>query len=151
MFRPDADLCPLFQGKHVEGNQEGITNVKKMRTWRQYMNRRGGFNRFVHLCSVKVDLELMTCVGLWTKSSSFTGSLGHPSLSISHSLLYQFLAVEWNSYFASVGSTTCDKAGFSSNVVSGVWICVQGSRKTNCGEYLPNSYARPLEILINTE
>ncbi|KAG6329729.1 hypothetical protein ID866_9357 [Astraeus odoratus] len=33
------------KGKHVEGNQEGTANVKKMRTWRQYMNRRGGFNR----------------------------------------------------------------------------------------------------------
>jgi len=33
------------KGKHVEGNQEGVVNVKKMRTWRQYMNRRGGFNR----------------------------------------------------------------------------------------------------------
>ncbi|KAJ8597996.1 hypothetical protein M405DRAFT_6535 [Rhizopogon salebrosus TDB-379] len=33
------------KGKHVEGNQEGSVSVKKMRTWRQYMNRRGGFNR----------------------------------------------------------------------------------------------------------
>ncbi|KZT67765.1 hypothetical protein DAEQUDRAFT_379949 [Daedalea quercina L-15889] len=33
------------KGKHVEGNQEGGVQVKKMRTWRQYMNRRGGFNR----------------------------------------------------------------------------------------------------------
>ncbi|KAH7914960.1 hypothetical protein BJ138DRAFT_242109 [Hygrophoropsis aurantiaca] len=33
------------KGKHVEGNQEGGVNIKKMRTWRQYMNRRGGFNR----------------------------------------------------------------------------------------------------------
>jgi len=33
------------KGKHVEGNQEGATKVKKTRTWRQYMNRRGGFNR----------------------------------------------------------------------------------------------------------
>ncbi|TFK54949.1 hypothetical protein OE88DRAFT_1732236 [Heliocybe sulcata] len=33
------------KGKHVEGNQEGSIDVKKMRTWRQYMNRRGGFNR----------------------------------------------------------------------------------------------------------
>ncbi|KAL0071470.1 hypothetical protein AAF712_001327 [Marasmius tenuissimus] len=33
------------KGKHVEGNQEGTVNIKKMRTWRQYMNRRGGFNR----------------------------------------------------------------------------------------------------------
>ncbi|KAH7889461.1 hypothetical protein F5I97DRAFT_1923997 [Phlebopus sp. FC_14] len=27
------------KGKHVEGNQEGTVNVKKVRTWRQYMNR----------------------------------------------------------------------------------------------------------------
>ncbi|KIJ16886.1 hypothetical protein PAXINDRAFT_162503 [Paxillus involutus ATCC 200175] len=33
------------KGKHVEGNQEGTINIKKSRTWRQYMNRRGGFNR----------------------------------------------------------------------------------------------------------
>jgi len=50
----------FFKGKHVTGNQEGAANVKKSRTWRQYMNRsvsfvlacnhscvsrRGGFNR----------------------------------------------------------------------------------------------------------
>ena len=35
----------FFQGKHVLGNQEGAANIKKVRTWRQYMNRRGGFNR----------------------------------------------------------------------------------------------------------
>ncbi|CAK5277459.1 unnamed protein product [Mycena citricolor] len=33
------------KGKHIEGNQEGAVNIKKQRTWRQYMNRRGGFNR----------------------------------------------------------------------------------------------------------
>jgi len=33
------------KGNHVTGNQEGVASVKKMRTWRQYMNRRGGFNR----------------------------------------------------------------------------------------------------------
>ncbi|KAF6764834.1 U4/U6.U5 small nuclear ribonucleoprotein 27 kDa protein, partial [Ephemerocybe angulata] len=33
------------KGKHVIGNQEGAANIKKVRTWRQYMNRRGGFNR----------------------------------------------------------------------------------------------------------
>ena len=56
----------LSQGKKVVGNQEGAANIKKIRTWRQYMNRcalslsirltndlmsssssprRGGFNR----------------------------------------------------------------------------------------------------------
>jgi hypothetical protein len=29
----------VFQGKPVVGNQEGTVNVKKQRTWRQYMNR----------------------------------------------------------------------------------------------------------------
>ncbi|KJA27498.1 hypothetical protein HYPSUDRAFT_35414 [Hypholoma sublateritium FD-334 SS-4] len=33
------------KGKQVPGNQEGSADVKKARTWRQYMNRRGGFNR----------------------------------------------------------------------------------------------------------
>jgi len=33
------------KGKVVSGNQEGAVLVKKQRTWRQYMNRRGGFNR----------------------------------------------------------------------------------------------------------
>ncbi|GJJ12142.1 hypothetical protein Clacol_006383 [Clathrus columnatus] len=33
------------KGKAVTGNQEGGVNIKKPRTWRQYMNRRGGFNR----------------------------------------------------------------------------------------------------------
>ncbi|KAG5639523.1 hypothetical protein H0H81_000668 [Sphagnurus paluster] len=33
------------KGKPVEGNQEGAVQIKKQRTWRQYMNRRGGFNR----------------------------------------------------------------------------------------------------------
>ena len=44
LSRPRHDL---LQGKHVEGNQEGGANIKKIRTWRQYMNRRGGFNRSV--------------------------------------------------------------------------------------------------------
>ena len=34
------------KGKHVSGNDEaGTVDVVKVRTWRQYMNRRGGFNR----------------------------------------------------------------------------------------------------------
>ncbi|KAG6874058.1 hypothetical protein C0995_006915 [Termitomyces sp. Mi166 len=33
------------KGKAVEGNQDGAVFLKKQRTWRQYMNRRGGFNR----------------------------------------------------------------------------------------------------------
>jgi len=34
------------KGHHVEGNVNVVTNVKKSkRSYRQYMNRRGGFNR----------------------------------------------------------------------------------------------------------
>jgi len=33
------------KNKEIGGNQVGAANVKKPRTWRQYMNRRGGFNR----------------------------------------------------------------------------------------------------------
>lgn len=33
------------KGHEVEGNQEGAVKINKQRTWRQYMNRRGGFNR----------------------------------------------------------------------------------------------------------
>ncbi|KAG8786813.1 hypothetical protein FRC15_010632 [Serendipita sp. 397] len=33
------------KGQAVEGNQEGAVKINKQRTWRQYMNRRGGFNR----------------------------------------------------------------------------------------------------------
>ncbi|KAJ1562156.1 U4/U6.U5 small nuclear ribonucleoprotein [Nowakowskiella sp. JEL0078] len=33
------------KGKHVFGNDVGDINMKKTRTYRQYMNRRGGFNR----------------------------------------------------------------------------------------------------------
>jgi len=33
------------KGKPVEGNQSGGSKTNKQRTWRQYMNRRGGFNR----------------------------------------------------------------------------------------------------------
>ena len=31
--------------KEVDGNQEGAAFIKQQRTWRQYMNRKGGFNR----------------------------------------------------------------------------------------------------------
>jgi len=33
------------KNKNVEGNQGGAAKIVKARTWRQYMNRRGGFNR----------------------------------------------------------------------------------------------------------
>jgi len=51
---PDQDAMAATMGfggfdttkdKEVEGNQTGSVFVKKQRTWRQYMNRRGGFNR----------------------------------------------------------------------------------------------------------
>lgn len=43
----DTDF--LTQNKQVEGNQEGGVDVKKMRTWRQYMNR------FVHHFDCRID------------------------------------------------------------------------------------------------
>eukprot|EP00871_Galdieria_phlegrea_P005898 jgi/Galph1/796/GphlegSOOS_G5570.1 len=33
------------KGQHVEGNDVGAANIKRKRTYRQYMNRPGGFNR----------------------------------------------------------------------------------------------------------
>ncbi|SPO36335.1 uncharacterized protein PSFLO_01806 [Pseudozyma flocculosa] len=33
------------KGKKVAANEAGAAEVKKERTWRQYMNRKGGFNR----------------------------------------------------------------------------------------------------------
>lgn len=33
------------QGKSLGVNADGAVKVHKQRTWRQYMNRRGGFNR----------------------------------------------------------------------------------------------------------
>ncbi|KAI8321450.1 DUF1777-domain-containing protein, partial [Martensiomyces pterosporus] len=33
------------KGKGVSGNNAGAVNVKKQRKFRQYMNRKGGFNR----------------------------------------------------------------------------------------------------------
>ena len=33
------------QGKSIGQQEEGTVKVHKERTWRQYMNRRGGFNR----------------------------------------------------------------------------------------------------------
>ena len=36
------------QGSRVKGNDEGTAAVKVERKYRQYMNRPGGFNRYVH-------------------------------------------------------------------------------------------------------
>jgi len=33
------------KGKHVQGNIDGGADVVKQRKFRQYMNKRGGFNR----------------------------------------------------------------------------------------------------------
>lgn len=33
------------KGKHVIGNSVYVANIAKQRKYRQYMNRRGGFNR----------------------------------------------------------------------------------------------------------
>ncbi|KAJ1813774.1 U4/U6.U5 small nuclear ribonucleoprotein [Coemansia sp. RSA 2599] len=35
------------KGKKVAGNEVGVANVKKQRKFRQYMNRKGGFNRLL--------------------------------------------------------------------------------------------------------
>lgn len=52
---PSIVPCPAYcvlnvswyiQGKHVIGNQEGSADVKKIRTWRQYMNRYADFPFF---------------------------------------------------------------------------------------------------------
>lgn len=65
-----------FQGKKVEGNQEGGVDVKKMRTWRQYMNRRGGFNRCVlHGCDSRVRCTNAFITGHLTRSSDAACSL----------------------------------------------------------------------------
>lgn len=66
----------VSQGKQVTGNQEGGANVKKVRTWRQYMNRRGGFNRSAHLCRDRSTPSVCSCIfcstGLWTRSSKLS-------------------------------------------------------------------------------
>jgi len=33
------------KGRHVDGNDWGVVKVKSQRVYRQYMNRKGGFNR----------------------------------------------------------------------------------------------------------
>lgn len=40
-----AQIITDIQGQKTGQAEEGGANVHKMRTWRQYMNRRGGFNR----------------------------------------------------------------------------------------------------------
>ncbi|KAI9500711.1 U4/U6.U5 tri-snRNP-associated protein 3 [Coemansia spiralis] len=35
------------KGKQIAGNDVGTANVKKQRKFRQYMNRKGGFNRLL--------------------------------------------------------------------------------------------------------
>ncbi|KAJ3735458.1 hypothetical protein DFJ43DRAFT_991428, partial [Lentinula guzmanii] len=43
-----------YNGKHVEGNQEGSVNVKKSRTWRQYMNR-SAYSYFT-ICTTNISI-----------------------------------------------------------------------------------------------
>jgi U4/U6.U5 tri-snRNP-associated protein 3 len=38
-FLVSSLVVTSLQGKQVVGNQEGGVNIKKIRTWRQYMNR----------------------------------------------------------------------------------------------------------------
>ncbi|WRT69726.1 uncharacterized protein IL334_006716 [Kwoniella shivajii] len=50
---PEAQMAAMMgfggfntsKGKGKEDNIDGVAKVNKQRTWRQYMNRRGGFNR----------------------------------------------------------------------------------------------------------
>lgn len=75
--RSHANSCSslyniLVQGKAVVGNQQGAANVKKQRTWRQYMNRRGGFNRCASFTTWISDSHPVYRLGLWTRSSEHT-------------------------------------------------------------------------------
>ena len=51
----------IFQGKHVEGNQEGAVDIKKMRTWRQYMNRYVGRFTMIYLFTDQIIVFLLSC------------------------------------------------------------------------------------------
>ncbi|KOS12736.1 hypothetical protein Malapachy_1368 [Malassezia pachydermatis] len=53
-IEPDADQIAAMmgfenfgssKGKQVEDNAEGYASIRKEHSWRQYMNRKGGFNR----------------------------------------------------------------------------------------------------------
>ena len=100
------------QGKHVEGNQEGTINIKKMRTWRQYMNRygshfnasllyithflhdrRGGFNRYLHLLAFYLLQAYAVGTGHWTRSSNIL--LQSWSQKISHALYLWIQVLSW--------------------------------------------------------
>ncbi|EKM55595.1 uncharacterized protein PHACADRAFT_28616 [Phanerochaete carnosa HHB-10118-sp] len=64
------------KGKHVEGNQEGSANVKKVRTWRQYMNRSVSLSRYpkydltVHV----VDIDRSECDAMLKRVLRLYGS-----------------------------------------------------------------------------
>lgn len=64
------------KGREVTGNQEGGVFIKKQRTWRQYMNRKGGFNRYTAAsfrCEARIVTDGAHCViGLSTRSSSLS-------------------------------------------------------------------------------
>lgn len=53
----EGSLC--VKGKLVEGNQEGGASVKKVRTWRQYMNR-------YLIKALFLPIALLTCIYIQT-------------------------------------------------------------------------------------
>ncbi len=67
MFFSYHSLC---QGQHVIGNQDGASNVKKPRTWRQYMNRYVFLNTASLVHDVALCLDVGDSIGLWIESSS---------------------------------------------------------------------------------
>ena len=74
MSLPDG--IPCQQNQKVSGNVEGAAQIKQQRTWRQYMNRRGGFNRCVsrperkHASKASDLISLIRLTDLWTRSKS---------------------------------------------------------------------------------
>ena len=74
MILPDG--IPCQQNQKVSGNVEGAAQIKQQRTWRQYMNRRGGFNRCVHrpgrksTSKVSDLISLIRLTDLWIRSKS---------------------------------------------------------------------------------
>jgi hypothetical protein len=63
--QPSLNGFSFFQGKKVQEDSSAV-NIKKQRQYRQYMNRRGGFNRYVCLvCRISlIKLSIDGCVFL---------------------------------------------------------------------------------------
>ena len=84
MFFSYHSLC---QGQHVIGNQDGASNVKKPRTWRQYMNRYVFLNTASLVHDVALCLDVGDSIGLWIESSSLYSH--HPH----RQMLYRFCSL----------------------------------------------------------